>query len=383
MPWSPQPTITVNGVNRNSVTLTDVQISYGRTSVWEQARAGYAQIAVVNNSNTDFSFDMNQTVTIKVKNSSGSDVTVFTGIISSVNNSIAGSGTIGTSVIQTITAVGPFSQMSRKIIGTTSWAKEFDTDRMTRIFNDAGMTIDTVDTPSIYELQARNASAGDAYTLAAQYATYSNGYIYETPSGKVGFANESRRFIDQRDNGYKVIPNNYIIWNSVSSQKTLSDIVNSILVSWRAGTESSQDTTSQATYGLIAGSISTELHNATDAQTQAARYIALRAYPRTSLSTFTIPLTNSNVTNSDIDYFLNMTTSKPIQITSLPIGIKNTTYRGFVEGYTLSINKFETFISLNTTDYTYSVTPTRWQDVSASLQWSGVGAAVQWATYDD
>ena len=193
MPWSPQPTITVNGVNRNSVTLTDVQISYGRTSVWEQARAGYARIAVVNNSNTDFSFDMNQTVTVKVKNSSGSDVTVFTGIITSVDNSMAGSGTIGNSVIQTITAVGPFSQMSRKIIGTTSWAKEYDTDRMTRIFTDAGMTIDTVDTPSIYELQARSASAGDAYTLAAQYATYSNGYIYETPSGKVGFANESRR----------------------------------------------------------------------------------------------------------------------------------------------------------------------------------------------
>ena len=383
MPWSPQPTITVNGVNRNSVTLTDVQISYGRTSVWEQARAGYARIAVVNNSNTDFSFDMNQTVTVKVKNSSGSDVTVFTGIITSVDNSMAGSGTIGNSVIQTITAVGPFSQMSRKIIGTTSWAKEYDTDRMTRIFTDAGMTIDTVDTPSIYELQARSASAGDAYTLAAQYATYSNGYIYETPSGKVGFANESRRFIDQRDNGYKVIPNNYILWNSVSSQKTLADIVNSILVSWRAGTESSQDTTSQATYGLIAGSLSTELHNQTDAQTQADRYIALRAYPRTSLSTFTIPLTNSNLTSSDIDYFLNMTTSEPIQITSLPTGIKNTTYRGFVEGYTLSINKFETFISLNTTDYTYSITPTRWQDVSATLQWSGVGATVQWATYDN
>ena len=383
MPWSPQPTITVNGISRNSVTLTDVQIFYGRNSVWEQARAGYAQISVINNSDTDFSFDMNQTVSIKVKNTSSSDITLFTGIITSVDNSMAGSGIIGKSVVQTITAVAPFAQMARKIIGTTSWAKEFDTARMTRIFTDAGMTIDLVDTPSIYEFQTRSANAADAYTLAASYAAQANGYIYETATGKVGFANESRRFIYQRDNGFKSIPTNYINWDSVGSRKTLADIVNSIQVTWRAGTETSQDTTSQTNYGLVAGSLTTDLHNQVDAQTQADRYISLRSNPRTSLNSFTIALTNPNVTNADIDYFLSITMDKAIKISSLPIGIKNTVYKGFVEGYSFNINKYETFISLITTDSSYSVTPTRWQDISAVLQWSGVDSAVQWATYDD
>ena len=383
MPWSPQPTITVNGTLRNSVTLTDVQISYGRSSVWEQARSGYARISVLNNNSTDFSFDMNQTVSIKVHNVAGIDVTVFTGKITSVDNALAGSGSIGSSVVQTITAVGPFSQMSRKIIGDSSWAREMDTARMTRIFNDAGQTIDVVDTPSVYEFANRAASPADAYTLAADYASQANGYIYETASGKVGFANESRRFIDQRDNGYSVIPNNYILWGSVSSQKTLADIVNAITITSATSSKSASDSTSQATYGVVAGSISTELHNAADAQIQADRYVALRAYPRTSLSSFTIPINSPNVSDANRDIFINMAVGKPIQITSLPTGIKNTTYRGFVEGYSFAINQYEMIMNLITTDYTYSITPTRWQDVSASLQWSGVGATVQWATYDN
>ena len=382
MAWAPQPTITVNGTSRNSVTLTDVQISYGRTGVWEQARAGYARISVINNNSTDFSFDMNQTVSIKVKNIAGTDVTVFTGKITSVDNQLAGAGTIGTSVVQTITAVGPFSQMSRKIIGDTAWAREFDSDRMTRIFTDAGQTIDVVDTPSIYEFTNRGVSPADAYSLAATYAAQANGYIYETATGTVGFANESRRFIDQRDNGYTVIPNNYILWGSVSSQKTLADIVNAITVNSYNNSGSASDTTSQTTYGIVAGSISTELHNAADAQIQADRYIVLRAYPRTSLSSFTIPINSPNVSAANVDKFISMAVGKPIQITSLPTGIKNTTYKGFVEGYQFNINKYEMVMNLITTDYTYSITPTRWQDVTATLTWAGVGATVQWDTYD-
>jgi hypothetical protein len=78
-----------------------------------------------------------------------------------------------------------------------------------------------------------------------------------------------------------------------------------------------------------------------------------------------------------------MAVGEPIEITTLPTGIKNSNYRGFVEGYTFSINKFEMVMNLVTTDAVYSVTPTRWQDVLATDTWAGVGAAVQWFSYDD
>jgi hypothetical protein len=326
---------------------------------------------------------MNQVVAIKVKNVAGSDVTIFTGKITSVDNNLAGSGTIGTNAVQTITAVGPFSQMSRKIIGGSSFPKELDTARMTRIFNDAGQTIDVVDSPGIYEFAIRSGSPADAYSLAASFGQQAFGYIYETSLGKVGFANESRRTNDAKANGYTVIPNNHILWGNVSSQKTLADILNNLILTYHSGTKTATDATSISDFGQVDGSISTELHDAADAQTQADRYVTLRAYPRTSLSSFTIPINSPNVSDALKNFYISMSMGEPIEITTLPIALKNTLYRGFVEGYTFSINQYEMILTLNTTDYTYSFTPTRWQDVSASLTWNGVGSTVQWNTYDD
>ena len=380
--WNPQPTVVINGVAHTSLTLWNVSIGYGRTSIWEQARASFANIAILNTTGTDHGFDMNQVVTVKVKDSAGADVTLFTGKITSVDNTIDASGSVATSAIQTITAVGPFADMSRKIIGGSAWAKEMDDVRMTRIFDDAGASIDVVDTPGVYEFMATTPPVTDAYSLAASYATQAFGYIYETPSYEVGFANESHRFVDARDNGYLVIPESYILWGDVASQKTLADITNSVSVTYRAGTESASDATSQVTYGIVAASVDTELHDAVDAQTQADRYIVLRAYPRTSLSSFTVQVDSSVISDVNRDKFLAMAMGEPIQISTLPIAIKNTTYKGFVEGYSFQINRYQMSLTLSTSDFTYSITPTRWQDVDPADIWSGVDPAVQWVTYD-
>jgi hypothetical protein len=383
MSWTPRATITVNGVDRKSITLADVQISYGRTSVWEQSRSSYARISILNNTGTDFNFTMNNIVSIKVKDTSNADVTIFTGKITSVDNSLLGSGAIGTSAIQTITAVGPFSQMSRKIIGQSNFPKEMDDERITRIFTDAGQTIDVVDTPGIYEFAVRQASPADAYSLAASYAEQAFGYIYETALGEVGFANEARRTNDAKANGYTIIPNSHILWGNVSTQKTLADILNNIIVTYHSGTRTATDATSISDYGQVDGSVSTELHKGTDAQIQADRYVTLRAQPRTSVSSFTIPINSDSVSNLFKDFYISTFMGEPIEIEDLPIALKNTDYKGFIEGYSFSINEYEMILTLNTTDYTYSFTPTRWQDVDPTLTWNGVGATVQWNTFDD
>jgi hypothetical protein len=383
MTWNPQATVTIDGTSFTSKALSDISISFGRTNIWEQPRTSYATISLLNDTNVDNHIDMNHSVVIKVKNSAGTDVTLFTGKVTQINNVIQSLGATATVAVQTVTAIGAFADMSRVSLGGSAWPKEYDSDRMSRILTAAGVSIDTIDTPGVYEFQAITPPISDAYTLAAEYAQQAFGYIYETPTGTVGYANESRRFVDITANGYKVIPNSYINWASVSSQKTLAEITNSIEVSYRAGTRSASDSTSQTTYGVKAATLSTELHNSTDAQTQADRYITLRAYPRTSLSTFTIQLDSDNVSNANRDIFLAGVIGKAIQITALPIAIKNTMYRGFVEGYTMSISRTQMSLTMATTDYTYSITPTRWQDVSAALIWSAVDATKTWSTYDD
>lgn len=384
MTWSPNPTVTIDGVAFTNKSLWNVSVSFGRTTIWEQARAGYASISILNANNQDFGFDMNHDVVITVDDSSGDPVTLFTGKISNVSNGVQATGAKATVAIQTITALSTFAQMARSVIGDTSWPKEFDDERMTRIFTDAGVTIDTVDTPPVYEFTARDASPADAYSLASTYATQAFGYIYETPTGSVGFANESRRFLAVGSSGYLNIPISYILSNGLASQKTLSDIMNSIILSYKANAQkTSSDATSIATYNLVAGSVSTELERATDAQVQADRYITLRAYPRTSLSSFTIQLDSPALSDADIDSLLNISMDTAIEIDDLPLPIKNTTYFGFVEGWNFSFNNVQMSVTLDSSDAAYSVTPTRWQDVDPTLTWNAVDPAVTWNTFDD
>jgi hypothetical protein len=384
MTWVPNPTVTIDGVDFTGESLWNVSVSFGRTTVWEQSRAGYATINILNANNQDFGFDMNHSVVITVENSAGTPITLFTGKISNVSNSVQSAGTNAVVAIQTISALSTFAQMARKVIGDSNWPKEFDDDRMTRIFTDAGVTIDSVDTPPVYEFTARSASPSDAYSLASTYATQAFGYIYETPTGSVGFANESRRFLAVGTSGYLLIPTDYILTNGLSSQKTLSDIMNSIILSYKTNAQkTAEDATSIATYTRVAGSVTTELETGTDAQVQADRYITLRAYPRTSLSSFTIQLDSPNVTSGDLDELLTISMDTAIEITDLPLAVKNTTYFGFVEGWNFSFNNVQMSLTFDSSDVAYSVTPTRWQDVDPALTWNDVDPAVTWDTFDD
>jgi hypothetical protein len=383
MTYKPNATVTVDGVDYTGDSINFVSIRYGRDNIWNQARPGYATIEILNDTNVDNGFDMNHSVVIKVENSTGTDVTVFTGVITSVVNKVDASGAVATAAIQTITAVTSMAKMSRVQIHLGNYPKEFDDERMTRVFTEAGVTVDTVDTPGIYELEASTSDPTDSYTLAARYAQMSFGQIYDTTADTIGFANESRRFVYARDNGYTVIPKSNVLWRGIQSEKTLADIMNSIILNWRAGSVLRSDATSISDYGKVEANISAELHNEVDAEFQAERYIALRAIPRTSLSSFQVQLDSSAVSNALRNTLIGCYMGLPIEIDNLPIAIKNTTYRGFVEGWNLRFSREQMVIEMKTSDFTYSITPTRWQDVDPADTWNSVGATVQWDTYDD
>lgn len=381
MTWTPQASVTINGTSYTNKSLDGVQVFYGRSSIWEQPRAGYAVVNVLNATNTDFGFQPNQSVVIKVKDSSGTDVTLFTGQITNIQNNLAQFGTINKVAIQQITAISPLSKMARAVMSGT-FAKELDNVRLTSILTASGVTTDTIDA-GVYEFQAVTASETDCYTLAAKYAGQAFGYIYDTTDGKVGFASESRRSVDKTANGYFHIDEAYLLGRDLNSNKNLNNLLNDVVLSYRAGTATSEDLTSQASYGIAAGTVTTELHNLSDAQLQADRYITLRATPRTNLGQFSIELAASNVTNSDRNTLLAMRHGRPIEIQSLPTAIKNATFQGFVEAWSFNITQYRCTLSITASDATLSVTPMRWQDVTATLAWSAVGATVQWNTWDD
>ena len=380
---APDTTVSIDGVDFTNNSIDFITIGQGRSVVWEQARSTYARISLYNPSNTNWAFDLNSTVVITSKNASGVDRTLFTGTINSYSGGIARTGSISTVGVVQITALGSFAKMSRTLVGGSGYAKEYDDVRMTNILTEAGVAIDVIDTPGVYEFTAYAAAVSDAYTLATKYADMAFGYIYETTTGEVGYANESRRTVEVATYGYDTIPNNYINAYSLTSEKTSADVVNDIYLTYKSNaSKTASSSGSIATYGRIAANINTQLENAIEAEYQANRYIALKAIPEINLNAFSIELLNPNITNADVDILLQMYMGKPIKIVNLPNSIIHTDYEGFVEGWKWNISRTAVNLEINSTSSIYSLTPTRWQDVDAALIWSAVDPTLQWGQYN-
>jgi len=382
MTWKPDLTVTIGGTVYTSSTVDSVQVSYGRSNVWEQARTGYAVINLVQFTESYLNIEINSTVVVTMENSSNVAKTIFTGKVNNYDSRRAAQGLIQGVTYHTITAVGPFAKMSRTEIAGSNYPKEDDDDRMTRIFNDAGVTIDVVDTPAVYELMERVGSLIDAYSLASQTASELFGYIYETTDGKVGYANQSRRLNEVQDNGYFQIPKSIINWNSFASSRNLGDVLNSVSVDYRAGTVTSTNAGSISTYGLASGKFSTTLHNLADAQNLADFYVATRSNPQTSVSSFSVALESDLITNAKRDALIEVYMGKPIDIQNLPASLYDDTYTGFVEGWTIVANREQATINLITTDSTLSLVPTRWQDVDPATDWTEVSSTIRWFEYE-
>jgi hypothetical protein len=383
MSWTIDPTVSINGTDFTSDSLNGVTINNGRSTIWEQPRYGYASIRIKNDNNSILAIALNEPVVITVDNFTGTPVTVFTGKVSSISNSVQSSGSTAKVVISTITAVGPLADMARVITHTTNWPKEYDDDRLNRILTDSGVAIDVVDGPGVYELTASPASPTDCYTAAAYYAGMAFGYIYETTAGEVGYANESRRTVEAATNGYFNIPTNVILGNSINSEINTNNLINDVLLEYKANaTVTATSASSIATFGLRATDIQTELEDGAEAQFQADRYITLRSTPETVLQSFTVQLNAPAITSTVLNGLIAVYMGKPIQVSAFPNGIFNGIFRGFVEGWTLSISQNTATLNLNVTKNTLSITPTRWQDVSATLIWNDVDPTIEWSDFE-
>jgi hypothetical protein len=382
MPWLPNASVSINSIPFTSKSLNGVTVSFGRNNVWEQPRASYAQVQILNTTNTTNNFEIGQPVVIQIDNSSAVAKTIFTGTLIDVTARVGKTGSVGETTIQTVTAVGPFAQMARTAI-LGDYPIQTDTERMTSILTDAGVAVDVIDSPYIYTFAKRDPNLQDAYTMAATYAQQSFGYIYETTDGKVGYANEAHRLNDEQLNGYFNIPENIILWNGVQSQRSRNDIVNDLTFEYHGGfSVTSTNAGSVSTYGKAGAKITTEISNSTDAQIIADRYVASRAVPQNNLSSFKVMLDSPNVTNSIIDKLTTIYMGLPVQVQNLPLALTPSLYTGFVEGWTFNISRVQASLDLITTDATYSLTPTRWQDVDPATAWNAVGATVQWYAYE-
>lgn len=383
MAWVINPTVTINGVSYNSSAVGSVSIDYGRSNVWQAQQAGYSRITLLNTNNTSFAIDLNQSVVVKLKNYAGTtDKTVFTGKITNIENSVVLYAGTTTLAAVTITAVAPLSVMARTQSGLTDYPAETDNARISRIFSECAVTVDTLDA-AVYTYIARPTSPIDALSLANYYALMATGSLYETTDGKVGYDSQYSRSTDVASNGYFAINPAYINWQNLKSNTAIGELTNDVNLQYNGNNYvTAENTSSQTTYGVMQATIKTEIDNSTDATSLANLYLGMRAYPNTSLNNIEIRLDDPDINSTTIDKLLGTYFGLPISITGAPATIYNGVYQGFVEGWNLTFNQSVARLTLRSSYKTYSYRPTVWQSVAPALIWSAVTATTQWKDYE-
>jgi hypothetical protein len=406
MPYTIDPKIIINDVEYKDKTVNGVTLTNGRTIVDEQPRAGYATINLVTPDNTYPAIEIDQKVVVKVDDSNGNEVTLWTGWVSDIEVSLAAFGGTGRLNNQRITAIGSLSKLNRRLVGFDGYAKENDGDRVYDIIKEgAGITwaeyqpatdtwadvnallqwqnadllIGNIDRPGDFELVAYSAGETGALSLAQQAAASGLGVLFECNLGRICYSDYSSRTDDVAANGFTPIDKEAVLASGLSSVSRLSDLINDIEVVYKNGqSEIDTDANSIALYGLYAAKINTLLELEVDAEQRVEYYLETRAFPRTRLNQISLALHLDQVSDQMRDSMLPMRVSKPISIEGLPTSIYPETFSGFVEGFTWTINRNELFLTLNVSEYALSQLQMNWAQVPPALEWADVSATLEW-----
>lgn len=402
--WTPEWSLAINGVDYTNVTLSNLTIFSGRTDIYSQPRAGYCSVDILNLDLTPITIDVNDGVTIRVKNSAGTFVNLFGGDVTDIGTLVTSTGTGGVNELIKITALGALSKLPKtltegvlskdfdgnqiytilsqtlfdtwaEVPAATTWATYDATTDWTNAENSG---LGEIDRPGNYELMARTSSETDIYSLVSDLATSGAGYLYEDSQGRIGYADSTHRSSYLSANGYVDLSANDALAAGIRLIKRLGDIRNEVSIQWRSGTKTASSPTSIQQYGSQAQIITTTLHNATDAQDQADFYLAIRAFPEDQFNAITFTLGNSEIDNSDRDALLGVFMGLPLNITNLPANMINGEFQGFVEGWSWRASYNRLDLTLNLSPTAYSLQAVRWNDVSVSETWNTVSNTLEW-----
>ena len=402
--WTPEWSLAINGVDYTNVTLSNLTIVSGRTDIYSQPRAGYCSVDIINLDLSPITIDVNDGVTIKVKDSTGTFVNLFGGDVTDIETLVDSTGTGGVNELIKLTALGALSKLPKtltegvlskdydgnqiydilsqtlfntwtEVPASLNWASY---DPTTTWANAENSGLGEIDTPGNYELMARTSSAIDIYSLVSGLATSGLGYLFEDSSGRIGYADSTHRSSYLATNGYTTVSANDALAAGIRIIKRLGDLRNYVTIEYRAGSETAFSNESINQYGAQAQIISTTLHNQADAESQALFYLGIRAFPQDQFNSITFSLGNSEIDDSDRDALLNVFMGLPLNITDLPNNMINGGFQGFVEGWSwrAGYNRLDLTLTLSPT--AFSLQSMKWEDVSGAETWNTLSPTLEW-----
>jgi hypothetical protein len=405
--YTPVYRIKVDGSVVTSATLSGLTITSGRTDIYSQPVAGYCNLSLIETTLSQVSYEINDSVTVEVKNSAGVYVYLFGGFITDLSIAVSTSSTNVITQRINIVAVGALARLARAIytgnlssgndgtqIATVlstvlfdSWnevpaATQWTTyDPTVQWQNAQNSGYGEIDVPGDYPLDSQNNLNDTVYNIASKLATSGLGYIYEDAQGRVGYADSTHRSQYLSTNGYIDLDANHGIGPNLEIKKKAGDVRNAITISYGSSGNSTVSATSLASislYGQLASTISTTLKNSTDAQAQADYYLNIRAYPQYALQRISFPLANSEIDDADRDALLNVFIGLPLNISNLPSNMGGGEFQGFVEGWTWTANMNSLSLSMVVSPVAYSLQAFRWNSVPAVEKWNTLNPDLTW-----
>jgi len=404
--WTPEWQVTINGGgDYTNLTLANMTITSGRQDIYSQPYAGYCNVEIINLDLSPIQIDVNDQISIQVKDSSGTFVNLFGGYVTDIDVEVTQASSTAISEQIKIVALGALSKLPKTLTeGVLS--KDFDGNQIYTILSqalfdtwnevpaattwatyDATTTwaeaensgLGDVDQPGDYELTSRSSSITDIYSLVSSLATSGLGYLYEDSEGRIGYADSTRRSSYLTTNGYVDLTGNHALARGIRTSKRSGDVRNNVTITYKANAqESALDAESISVYGQQAYEITTSLENGSDALDQAEFYLTLRAFPQAQFKSITFPLSSPEIDDTDRDSLLGVFMGMPVNITDLPININNGEFQGFIEGWTFSAGYNALYLTLTVSPTAYSLQAMRWNGVPVTETWNTINAGLEW-----
>ena len=405
--WTPDWKLTVAGVDYTDIAISDITHESGRDDIYTQPNPSYLQISLVALSGQTLPFDINDSLSLQVKDSSATYVNLFGGDITDITVEVAQTGQVATVISYTILAMGALVKLAKEIYnGTISQDEDGDQiltllesvllgswndvpsattwsgyDATVQWQNAENQGLGEIDTPGLYTMENRAADPDTIYNIASQIANSAFGYLYEDNEGNIGYADADHRQIYLLANGYVDLDANHALGQGLSTVVRAADLRNDIYINYGNNFGSQETATSAssiALYGYKAESINSVIHSAVDAQEVADRYIAQRAFPLPAFQSITFPITNPEIDNSDRDSLLGVFMGQPLNLKNLPDQISGGEFEGYVEGWSWSTRFNELFITLNLSPVAFSQVAMRWNTVPINETFQTIDQTLTW-----
>jgi hypothetical protein len=405
--FNPVWRVTIGGVQYQTAILANLTIQSGRTNIYEQAQAGYASLQIINLNQSNVLIGINDSLTIELQDSTATFVPIFGGSVVDVGISVAEVGSVDYAQRISIIALGALSRLPKALTdGVLS--QDFDGDQIYTILSEvlfaqwqqvpAALTWATydpttqwqdaentglgeIDRPGNYELAQRSSDRTDVYSLVSALASSGLGYLYESATGQIGYADSTHRTNYLAANGYVDLTANHALASGLSIQSRAGDVRNTITLKYNTNSQnevSAVDPASVGLYGQLAQIFTTTIKHQADAQDQADFYLDLRAYPRFNFNNITFELTNPELDDADRDDLINVFMGMPVNIADLPLNMNSGDYLGFVEGWTFSARYNQVSVSMIVSPISFSLQAMRWNDVPVVERWNTVNPTLDW-----